>query len=50
MGKDQFDEVGLIDQFLCEFTMESLDFRPREMMEVTENRDVWRLNFELLPP
>ena len=27
-----------------------LGFRPSEMMEVTEDREVFRLNFELLPP
>ena len=27
-----------------------LGFRPSEMMEVSEDREVWRLNLELLPP
>ena len=27
-----------------------LGFHPREMMEVMEDRKVWRLNLELLPP
>ena len=27
-----------------------LGLRPSEMMEVMEDREVWRLNLELLPP
>ena len=27
-----------------------LGLRPSEMMEVVEDREVWRLNLELLPP
>ena len=27
-----------------------LGLRPNEMMDVMENREVWRLNLELLPP
>ena len=27
-----------------------LGFRPSEMMDVMEDRKVWRLNLELLPP
>ena len=27
-----------------------LGFHPSETMEVMEDREVWRLNFELLPP
>ena len=27
-----------------------LELHPSEMMEVMEDRDVWRFNFELLPP
>ena len=53
MGEDQSDDLELDGPI----TLRILDgiawvdgIRPSEIMEVMEDRKVWRLNLELLPP
>ena len=42
MGEDQLDEL--------ELWWNRSGLNPREMIEMTEDREVWRLNLELLTP
>ena len=46
MGEDQSDDLELDGPI----TVRILDLHPSEMMDVMEDREVWRLNLELLPP
>ena len=36
--------------YIVDLGWNRLGLRPSEMMEVMEDREVWRLNLELLPP
>ena len=46
MVEDQSDDLELDGPI----ALRILDGVPSEMMEVMEDREVWRLNLELLPP
>ena len=51
MGEDQLDDLeldGPITLRILDGT--AWDFTQAKMMEVMEDREVWRLNLELLPP
>ena len=45
MGEAQMDDLELDGPI----TLRILVFNPSEMMNVMEDREVWRLNLELLP-
>ena len=49
MGEDQSDDLEL-DGPITLRILDRLGLRPSEMMEVMEDREVRRLNLELLPP
>ena len=51
MGEDQSDDLELDGHdYIEDLGWNRLGLRPSEMMEVMEDREVWRLNLELLPP
>ena len=54
MGKDQLDDLELyfIDGPITLRILDgiALDYYPSEIIKVMEDREVWRLNLELLPP
>ena len=37
-------------EYIKDLGWNRLELQPSEMMEMTEDREVWRLNLELLPP
>ena len=51
MGEDQLDDLEL-DGTITLRILDGIawDFVQAKMMEVMEDREVWRLNLELLPP
>ena len=52
MGEDQSDDLELDGptDYIEDLGWNRLGLHPSEMMEVMEDREVWRLNLELLPP
>ena len=50
MGEDPLDDLEL-DEPITLRILDGIawDYRPSEMMEVMEDREVWQLNLELLP-
>ena len=51
MGEDQSDDLELDGPITLRILRwNRMGLRPSEMMEVMEDREVWRLNLELLPP
>ena len=51
MGEDQLDNQELEGPLhIKDLGSNRLGLHPIEMMEVMEDREVWRLNLELLPP
>ena len=51
MGEDQLDDLELDGPITLRILDgNSLGLHASEMMEVMEDREVWRLNLELLPP
>ena len=50
MGEDQSDDQHLDGPItLSIFDGNRVEFHPSKMTDVMENREVWRLNLELLP-
>ena len=41
---------GLVPTYAYNYMKVHCGLRPSEMMEVIEDREMWRLNIELLPP
>ena len=52
MGEDQSDDLELDGpiNYIEDLGWNRLILRPSEMMEMMEDRELWRLNLELLPP
>ena len=49
--EDQSNDLALDGpNYIEDLGWNRLGLRPSEMMEVMEDREVWRLNLELLPP
>ena len=51
MGEDQLDDLEL-DGPITLRILDGIakDLNPSEMIDVMEDREVWRFNFKLLPP
>ena len=43
-------DIYLLKSMIEDLGWNRLGLRPSEMMEVMEDREVWRLNLELMPP